>query len=130
MEACDGLFWGLILASEMSANPALLPPGFYASKTHTGERQVLTWTAFDVLGGPPIDPATLFRTCRDSEDLYHYSRLRNIPMQTRRLHESLYSFQRSGVLFTWLMDWTPNTNNTWLPSTSPEPLFDASGSSA
>ena len=35
-------FWGLILAFEMSANPALLPPGFYASKTHTGDGEVLT----------------------------------------------------------------------------------------
>jgi len=37
-----GCFWGLILAFEMSANPALLPPGFYTSKAHTGDREVLT----------------------------------------------------------------------------------------
>ena len=29
-------FWGLILALEMSANPAFLPPGFYASKRIVG----------------------------------------------------------------------------------------------
>jgi len=68
-----GCFWGLILAFEMSANPALLPPGFYASETRTRDRELLIWAPSDVPGSPLADPATVFRTCHDSQSPYNYS---------------------------------------------------------